>query len=101
MTSKFERELISVANHLSNDKVKVIAVYTEIWKGLSVNSHNVFEQFLVDDPKLEPLFNDDKKQIGLVPVHNLKFPIRVENIKCLDAIVHFVRDFVLESQNSN
>lgn len=93
--TKFEKELINAAHFLSNEKIKVVAVYTECWKGLSINSVAGFEEYL------QKLTNENSKklncfkngeQIELVANYDLRFPIKVENIKSLDAISAYIQD---------
>lgn len=90
--TKFEKELIQSAKFLSNDKYKVIAVYTECWKGLSVNSMFTFNKYLENlqlNPKRAVAFNG-KEQVDMIVNYDLEFPVRVENSKSLKAIEDFI-----------
>lgn len=93
MTSKFEKELINTANFLSNDKIKVVAVYTECWKGLSINSKDGFEKYLQklqsEQSKRLNCFNNNGEQVSLVANYDLRFPVRIDNIKSLDSVHNF------------
>lgn len=94
--TKFEKELINTANHLSNSKIRVVAVYTECWKGLSINTVASFEEYLKkltnENSKRLNCFNDEKNQVSLVANYDLRFPIRIENTKALDAVYNYVQD---------
>ena len=93
---EFEKELLSTANRLTNDKVVVVAVYTECWKGLSINPVDKFNEYLATQ-SLEEAFNSEKEQIALVPNYDLRFPVRVENVKALDTLEQYIVD--LQSLN--
>ncbi len=94
--TKFEKELIIAAHFLSNDKIKVVAVYTECWKGLSINPVASFEEYLKkltnENSKRLNCFNEKKDQVSLVANYDLRFPIRIENTKALDAVYNYVQD---------
>lgn len=92
MASKFEKELLSTAKRLTNDKLVVVAVYTECWKGLSLNPVDKFNEYLATSKRAEKAFNSNKEQIALVPNYDLRFPIRVENIKALDTLEYYILD---------
>lgn len=94
--TKFEKELINTAKFLSDDKIKVVAVYTECWKGLSINSITDFDEYLKkltnENSKRLDCFNEEKEQVSLVANYNLRFPIRIDNTKALDAVYNYVQD---------
>lgn len=92
MASKFEKELLSTAKRLTNDKVVVVAVYTECWKGLSLNPVDKFNEYVSTNKRALNAFNSDKEQIALVPNYDLRFPIRVENVKALDTLENYILD---------
>ena len=94
---EFEKELLSTANRLTNDKVVVVAVYTECWKGLSINPVDKFNEYLATSERAENAFNSEKEQIALVPNYDLRFPVRVENVKALDTLEQYIVD--LQSLN--
>lgn len=91
--TKFEKALLDTAKRLTTEDVVVVAVRTECWKGLSVNTRAQYNQYLekLKAEKSHSLvwFDENGEQIGLPMNYNLNFPARVDNIKCLDAIENY------------
>lgn len=91
--TKFEKALLDTAKRLTTEDVVVVAVRIECWMGLSINTREKFNKYLAklkaENSRRLNYFNEFGEQLDLPMNYDLNFPVRVDNIKCLDAIENY------------